>query len=94
VGSQFVRRENQAVTADAKPKLVAEYPWTRSRANNWWTADQLSYFGRCAWNHSEEDDVKATRIVVTESPAGIQDARACCDECYESVLRYVGESAG
>jgi len=29
-----------------------------------------------------------TRLVVTEL-RGIQDARACCDECMESVLRYV-----
>ena len=76
--------------SNEKPKLVAEWPWTRGRADQWWRADQLSHGGFCAWNHTEDDAVAATRIVVTESPAGVQDARACCDECYESVLRYVG----
>ncbi len=33
--------------------------------------------------------VRATRIVVTEIK-DLQDARAVCDECYESVLLYVG----
>ena len=72
------------------PRLVAEWPWTTTRARSWWTADQLSYRGFCAWNHAEADGIRATRIVVTESPAGVQDARACCEECYASVLLYVG----
>jgi len=44
----------------------------------------------CSWNHGEADMVPATRIVVTEDARGVQDSRACCDECYASVLRYVG----
>ena len=70
-------------------KIVAEWPWTRARADQWWRPTQWSHSGNCAWNHNEEDRARATRIVVTEL-AGVQDARAVCDECYESVLRYVG----
>ncbi len=73
--------------------LVAEWPWTRSRANQWWSPTQLSYTGYCAWNHDAENTERATRIVVTELN-GVQDARAVCDECYESVLRYVGDDNG
>jgi len=72
-------------------KLVMEWPWTSQRAQHWWRSDQLSYRGYCAWNHSEADAVRATRIVVTEDLRGVQDARACCDACYASVLRYVGQ---
>jgi len=75
---------------DDAATLVAEYEWTRRRADNWWRPDQLSHSGMCAWNHDEENAAKATRIVVTEIH-GVQDARACCEECYESVLRYVGQ---
>lgn len=74
-------------------KLVAEWPWSSRKARSWWRPDQLSFRGFCAWNHSEDDAVRATRIVVTEDARGVQDARACCDECYESVLRYVGDAA-
>ena len=73
-------------------KLVAEWPWTRSRANQWWSPTQWSYTGNCAWNHDAENIVRATRIVLTELN-GKQEARAVCDECYESVLRYVGDTA-
>jgi hypothetical protein len=69
--------------------LVAEWPWDRQRANAWFNATQWSYTGNCAWNHDSDNQVQATRIVVTEL-RGVQDARAVCEECYESVLRYVG----
>lgn len=69
--------------------LVREWPWTRSRANQWWDATQWSHTGFCAWNHDEQNRERATRIVVTEL-RGVQDARAVCEDCYESVLRYVG----
>src|SRR5256885_15152610 len=73
--------------------LVAEWPWDRQRANQWFGPNQWSYTGNCAWNHNKDDPVRATRIVVTEL-RGVQDARAVCDECYESVLRYVGGGPG
>jgi hypothetical protein len=69
--------------------LVAEWPWTRTRANQWWKPTQLSYTGSCAWNHDEDNRAPATRIVVTEL-RGVQDVRAVCEECYRSVLLYVG----
>jgi hypothetical protein len=73
----------------AKATLVLDEPWTTSHGSQWFTADQLSFRGLCAWNHNERDAVPATRLVVTEL-GGIQDARACCDECFQSVQRYVG----
>jgi hypothetical protein len=71
------------------PKLVRDVAWTDSLGPQWFDPDQLSYRGLCAWNHNEVDAVPATRLVVTEL-RGVQDARACCDECMESVRRYVG----
>jgi hypothetical protein len=71
--------------------LAAEWPWSRQRANAWFTPTQWSYGGFCAWNHDQQNRAPATRIVVTEL-RGVQDARAVCDECYESVLRYVGQA--
>ena len=73
-----------------KATLVREWPWSAQRGQGWFSPDQLSYRGLCAWNHSEEDLARATRIVVTETPQGQQDSYACCDECYQSMLRYVG----
>jgi len=71
------------------PKLVLDEPWTTELGRRWFTDSQLSASGSCAWNHTADDRVPATRLVVTEL-RGEQDARACCDECFESVLRYVG----
>ncbi len=72
-----------------KPRLVRDEPWREALGPQWFTADQLSSRGLCAWNHTEADAVRATRLVVTENAAGVQDSRACCDGCFESVLRYV-----
>ena len=69
--------------------LVHEEPWSDALAGRWFRSDQLSFRGLCAWNHNEVDQAPATRLVITEL-RGVQDARACCDECYPSVLRYVG----
>jgi hypothetical protein len=74
----------------ATPRLVRDEPWRAELGPTWFTRDQLSYRGFCAWNHTEEDLVPATRLVVTEDNRGEQEARACCDECFPSVLRYVG----
>lgn len=74
-------------------KIVKEWEWSKGRAQVWFSPDQLSYRGFCAWNHDAKDLVTATRIVVTESASGAQESRACCEECYESVLRYVGGAA-
>jgi hypothetical protein len=78
----------------ATPRLVRDEPWRAELGPKWFRPDQLSYRGLCAWNHTEDDLVPATRLVVTEDSRGVQDARACCDDCYASVIRYVrGPSA-
>jgi hypothetical protein len=78
--------------AGTMPRLVHEEAWQLSLGERWFSEDQLSRRGMCAWNHTAEDLVPATRMVVTEDSHGTQEARACCDECYVSVLRYVGRA--
>ncbi|MBM3673041.1 MAG: hypothetical protein FJW86_12800 [Actinobacteria bacterium] len=73
------------------PKLITEYPWTVRRARALFSPEQLGYTS-CAWNHTKVDPVPATRIVVTENNRGHQQMHACCEECYSSVLKYVGRS--
>ncbi|MGZ4790362.1 MAG: hypothetical protein ACXWBO_00740 [Ilumatobacteraceae bacterium] len=76
------------------PKLIVDEPWSDALARRWILDEtRLSAGALCAWNHSAENPMAATRIVVIEH-RGVQDARGCCDECRASVFRYVGESAG
>ena len=73
----------------ARGRLVRQEVWEPKFATTYFNPDQLSAQGLCAWEHNRINTAPAAYLIVTENNAGIQDARAVCEQCIPGVLKYV-----